>query len=468
MSDIDITTFLRQFQAVSDAAAQLGLDGDSERPPLDQVLREHLGVDPRDVPTVNEMLAPIRQADSDAAVRALVDESGGGRLLGIGGGDQRWHMSLSDMVQSFHLRVPVGPVEYTSVQIGPGEERSIVAMGLWLFRAGDDPVAVLVRMQKPQYGARAGLEVLAPGEGVAQRVLVRIRALMNELSVLRGKVLSLVAEEFGDTLGDQPVTFHRRPEVGADRIVLPPGTLDRVERHVLGIGEHRALLTEHRQHLKRGVLLYGPPGTGKTLTVHHLIGAAAGTTVILLSGRTLAYVTLAAQTARALEPAIVVLEDCDLVAEERTMDGSSPLLFEVLDALDGLSPDADVVFLLTTNRVDVLEPALAQRPGRVDLAVEIPRPDLSARRALLDLYAGGLGFSDDALDDVAATSEHMTASFMKEVTRRAVLMAADEGVALSDDHLKHAVEEMMADASAMTRALLGSSDADDDWADAEF
>ena len=77
--------------------------------------------------------------------------------------------------------------------------------------------------------------------------------------------------------------------------------------------------------------------------------------------------------ARALQPSIVVLEDCDLIAEDRSFGhGPQPLLFEVLDAMDGLASDADVAFVLTTNRVDMLERALAQRPGRVDLAVEIP------------------------------------------------------------------------------------------------
>jgi hypothetical protein len=63
--------------------------------------------------------------------------------------------------------------------------------------------------------------------------------------------------------------------------------------------------------------------------------------------------------------------------------GPQPLLFAVLEALDGLSDDANVAFLLTSNRVDVLEPALAQRPGRVDLAVEVPLPDAEARRRLI-------------------------------------------------------------------------------------
>ena len=46
--------------------------------------------------------------------------------------------------------------------------------------------------------------------------------------------------------------------------------------------------------------------------------------------------------------------------------------------------------MLTTNRPDALEPALAARPGRVDLAIEIPLPDAAARRRLIELYGRGL------------------------------------------------------------------------------
>jgi ATP-dependent 26S proteasome regulatory subunit len=51
---------------------------------------------------------------------------------------------------------------------------------------------------------------------------------------------------------------------------------------------------------------------------------------------------------------------------------------------------SDLVFVLTTNRVEDLEPALASRPGRIDLAVELPLPDAPARRRLLELYGEGL------------------------------------------------------------------------------
>jgi ATP-dependent 26S proteasome regulatory subunit len=65
------------------------------------------------------------------------------------------------------------------------------------------------------------------------------------------------------------------------------------------------------------------------------------------------------------------------------------VLFDLLDAMDGGAPDADLLFLLTTNRADLLEPALAARPGRVDVAVEISLPDATGRQRLLDLRAAG-------------------------------------------------------------------------------
>jgi cell division protease FtsH len=106
-------------------------------------------------------------------------------------------------------------------------------------------------------------------------------------------------------------------------------------------------------------------------------------TVVLLPGMAQQYIQHACGLARLLQPALVVMEDVDLVAESRELRHGmdNPLLFQVLNEMDGLGGDADVAFLLTTNRADLLEPALAQRPGRVDLAVELPH----VRAALAEL-----------------------------------------------------------------------------------
>jgi ATP-dependent 26S proteasome regulatory subunit len=157
---------------------------------------------------------------------------------------------------------------------------------------------------------------------------------------------------------------------------------------------------------------------------------------------------------------MVVLEDVDLIAEERTGIGPHGFLFELLEGMDGLDGDADVVFVLTTNRPDLLEPALATRPGRVDLAVEIPLPDTDARRRLFELYRGGLPFTATALDDAAARTTGVTASFVKEAIRRAVLLAAEDGREAADADLRSAVTEMTDDAERITRSLLGSGGPD--------
>ncbi|MPV36300.1 AAA family ATPase [Georgenia subflava] len=458
-----LAEFLAAFQRLSEAAAeQASAARASGGNPLLPPLTEHLGVDPRSLPVLTELVSPLREVDADVGLEHVIAAHGGGTLLGVGGGEQRWHHSLSEILQmaGSYGQFRLGPVDYRTAPVGPDAERATVAFGLHLFHVGDDgdrrPVVVLERMGNARFGQPPQLEVLAE-DGVAAAVLTEIRDAMNAHSVLRGQVVTFTGSVYEPSSGG--VTFVRRPDVAAADVVLPAGRLDRIERHVLGIAHHRDELVAAGQHLKRGVLLYGPPGTGKTHTVRYLVGAAQEATVILLSGMSLQFVSQAAETARALQPAIVVLEDCDLVAEERSHHSSSPLLFEVLDALDGLAADADVVFLLTTNRADILEPALAQRPGRVDLAVEIPLPGTGARRALLDLYAADLPFSAAVLDEVAGAATGTTASFTKELVRRAVLLAVERGDAsgVGDADLRTALTEMMDDGGALTRSLLGGS-----------
>ena len=113
--------------------------------------------------------------------------------------------------------------------------------------------------------------------------------------------------------------------------------------------------------------------------------------------------------------------------------------------MDGLDSDIDVTFLLTTNRPEILEPALAARPGRVDLA----RPE-----------------------QVIERTEGVTASFLKELIRKAALLACKDEAATSpaaaqagqaapirvlDDHMKAALDELLDTKNQLTRVLLGGT-----------
>jgi DNA polymerase III delta prime subunit len=423
------------------------------------ILDAHLRVPADELPVVVEPISAHRFADTDIALASIVARDEEAQLLGVGGGDQRHHRSLGDLMsQAEWGQFRSGQVDRLNLATGPDSERAVVAFGLHLFHFDGSPLVVLQRVGNSQYGSESRLEVLGAGPDSAAGFLAELRVESLRLSVLRGQVISFSGNPYERSMSQ--LTFHRRPDLPAAQVVLPEGTLRQVRAHVVGLAEHRERLRDKGQHLKRGILLYGPPGTGKTHTVRHLLSAAPESTVVLLSGTQMAHVASAAQIARAHQPAIVVIEDCDLIAEDRDHHlggGSSPLLFTLLDAMDGLDQDADVVFLLTTNRAEALEKALAQRPGRVDLAVEIPLPDESARRALINLYGADVAFSPDAVTRAARESVGTTASFAKELVRRAVLHAAMEGRDCGDDDLAAATAELQSDSAALTRALLGSA-----------
>ena len=307
------------------------------------------------------------------------------------------------------------------------------------------------------------VEVTGGDRDRVQRVIDDIRRLAVEHNVFRGHVIEFGSEVFGHGRAS-PLKFVDRPHIDREHVILPPEVLGGVERQVIGVARHAGRLLASGQHLKRGVLLHGAPGTGKTHMIRYLLGQLSGVTVVLLSGRALGMIAQACSVARTLQPSVVVVEDVDLIAEQREYgEGEHPLLFQLLNEMDGLGEDLDITFLLTTNRADLLEPALAQRPGRVDHAALLPVPDADARLRLLHLYQGTLVLDLSGPDAVIGRTDGVTASFMKELLRRAALRAADESehedagtpIRVTDAHLTAALDQLLDTRNELTRVLLG-------------
>jgi predicted AAA+ superfamily ATPase len=466
--DPETAEFARAFRRLTEDIYRLAPNDGESLSELGEHLQGFLGVALRDIEPVTEPFLPHQVVDLDLALETLLTEYDGERL-GVSG-QQRMHMELEDFLH--HRWFRVGPVAYERRATGPETERRVVGLGLGKVLVDGMPLAWLQRSANPQYGRdRYTVELLCPDRNVTDAFLDRLRDRMAELSIVRGQVISFAPNPFEYHAAGAELTFLRRPEVGADQVILPDGVRERVVRHVVGIGTHAEALRRAGQHLKRGVLLYGPPGTGKTHLVRHLLSETPGTTAVLLSGRTLDLLQVATSLARAAQPAIIVLEDCDLVAEHRGGD-TNAALFETLEAMDGLAADADITFILTTNRADLLERALVERPGRVDLAVEIAKPDLEGRERLFRLYAADLlaagQLSESAVHAAAARTEGVTASFTKELIRRCVVNAALAGRSPEDADVSAALDEMLSDAESLTRSLLGGEggsfpEPDDDY-----
>jgi ATPase family associated with various cellular activities (AAA) len=431
------------------------------------LLTGHLGEGSAAAEVVEETWPGYEHVNVQAGLEAWL--AGGGRRSEVVGvlSFRHQHFGLAELLtttaeQDGPFGIRPGNAATVNLPCGPdGATRPALRCALVLVDDGGARTALLVRGPEPESGLPSvSLQAMSSDPGAAAAAVKGVRAAAERENVFRRQVLSFDQEVFGH--GQTLLQFHRRPRLDAGQLVLGAEAMGAIERQVVDVARHKHRLLAAGQHLKRGLLLYGPPGVGKTHTVRYLIGRLGDTTVVQLTGNALHLIAEACSVARTLQPAMIVVEDVDLIAEDRGMHpGQHPLLFQLLNEMDGLAEDADVVFLLTTNRADLLEPALAARPGRVDQAVELTLPDAGARRALFDLYRGSLAMDLSGLDSVLARTEGVTASFLKELIRRSALFAADRTgedgeLQVSAADLSAALAELLGTRNAMTRTLLGA------------
>ncbi|HLE97339.1 MAG TPA: proteasome-activating nucleotidase [Candidatus Thermoplasmatota archaeon] len=158
----------------------------------------------------------------------------------------------------------------------------------------------------------------------------------------------------------------------------------------------------------KGILLHGPPGTGKTL-VAKAVAHHTNATFIKLAGSELVqkYIGEGArlvrelfQMARAKAPTILFIDELDAIGASRYEASTSGdrevqrTLMQLLSEMDGFSPRGDVKIIAATNRPDMLDSALL-RPGRFDRIIEIPVPDLEARREIFAIHTRRMNMAAD-------------------------------------------------------------------------
>ncbi|HEY9243871.1 MAG TPA: AAA family ATPase, partial [Streptosporangiaceae bacterium] len=397
--------------------------------PLRRALLAHLGPQAAAWPVLTASWPAFDQVNVQLGVEAWL--AGPGRaheLLGVTGA-RYWQSGLADLLSDGPpdplLGSPgVGSVTTEPRPAGPGGiTHPCVSCGVYLIEDAGQRFALLLHGPgdgSPDEPVR--VEVAAASQARAGQLLDELRRLAVMHNVYRGQVISFDAGDCA-AAGSRPA-FLARPRVSRSGVVLPRDVLDGIERQVVGIARHATALRASGQHLKRGVLLHGPPGTGKTLTVRYLLSQLPGVTAVVLSGGSLPAIGDACSIARALQPSVVVVEDVDRLAGPGEAIRGHPLLARLLTEMDGLGADANVTFLLTASQADVLEDALAARPGRIDHTAQLPLPDAAARRRLVRLYQGRLRIGRTSAVAVVARTDGVTASFIRELLRRAALHAA--------------------------------------------
>jgi hypothetical protein len=175
-----------------------------------------------------------------------------------------------------------------------------------------------------------------------------------------------------------------------------------------------------------GVLLVGPPGTGKTQLGMVMAGELVGKATVLVPGAHAVehYLTELFETAAALSPCLVLLDDLDLVAGERGAMNPHKLR-EFLNVMDGgLADRSGVVVVASTNDHKKVDKA-AQRSSRFDVVIKMVPPSYDARLTILRRYLEWCT-ADLDLAAVAAATGGATGADLKELVRQAVLDTHDQ------------------------------------------
>ena len=220
--------------------------------------------------------------------------------------------------------------------------------------------------------------------------------------------------------------------------------------------------------IPKGVLLYGPPGTGKTLLARAVAGEA-GVPFFAISGSEFVemFVGVGAsrvrdlfEQAKAIAPSIVFIDEIDAVGRHRGAgvggghDEREQTLNQLLVELDGFDVKAGVIVMASTNRPDILDPALL-RPGRFDRQIVVDRPDIRGREQILDVHAKGKPFEDDVnIANLARQTPGFTGADLANLINESALLAARRNkTKIGQPELEEAIERVIAGPERKSRVM---------------
>jgi hypothetical protein len=430
-------------------------------------LKGHFGKVPLEALITASRTFPVTsRIDLERAVEgALADPKA--RLVGVRREYNHETLTIAALLDQGHGAAILCPLRYQEVDVGELMPARCLDSGLWLAQQQGAPFAVILS-RAHQFGRGAGvhLEIAVAsgevGETLSRRFLDQVERRVREAGSYRGKVLSLESsDDYSGAVG--AVKVHRLEGVTREQVILPEKTLRLLERNVAEFVAHRDGLRKLGMAAKKGLLFYGPPGTGKTHTIRYLASQLPSHTTLLITAEQVGQLDAYFQLARVLQPAMVVIEDVDLIARAREQMNSpceESLLNRLLNEMDGLNEDAAILFVLTTNRPEQLESALSSRPGRIDQAIEFPLPDDDGRRRLVQLYARDLPVPAELSELIVRKTRKASAAFIKELMRRSaqeLLRSGGSDLSLAASHVEAALDEMLLSGGSLNVKLLGGA-----------
>ena len=219
----------------------------------------------------------------------------------------------------------------------------------------------------------------------------------------------------------------RRESAEDSKLFLPAPLRERLD---FALRRFTSPATQKRGVRRRaGLILAGPPGTGKSSIGRELAETLSCTLIWVTPGDLEGpfEVTEIFAIARWLAPTVVFIEDLDFIAESRSRYTTSNLrLAALMNELDGVAGDRSILTIATTNRLEVVEEAVCNRPGRFDQILRIEPPDAATRRELLLHRLRHAQVTPEDLDWAVAELDGATGAEIEEVAAGAIAAAVLE------------------------------------------
>jgi cell division protease FtsH len=220
--------------------------------------------------------------------------------------------------------------------------------------------------------------------------------------------------------------------------------------------------------IPRGVLLYGAPGTGKTLMAKAVAGEA-GVPFFSISGSDFVEMFVGVGAARVRDlfeqakknaPCIVFIDEIDAVGRQRGAglggghDEREQTLNQLLVEMDGFSTGEAIIVMASTNRPDILDPALL-RPGRFDRHILIDKPDVKGREAILGVHVQNKPLDDNINMEILAkrTPGFTGADLANMVNEAALLTARRNKNKIGMEELEESIERVIAGPEKKSRVI---------------
>jgi len=319
------------------------------------------------------------------------------------------------------------PVTKTNWDIS-GEDVSFTSSGYMFFENKKTKDKIVIFSSESE--GSSSIYCYSNDQVVSQRVISDLISFTKENNCLRGlklkdiNVYEASFQEVADTSGYTWDKYYYDEDIRKLFDLEVFGFLDNIEKY-------------NRHGIsKRGVMLYGDPGTGKTTIGKIICNYAKNKSVIWITPDVItentqvkSSVKVLYRLAEYLSPVVIFLEDLDLFTEDRSSGlGDTMRLGSLMNILDGVNTISNAITIASTNRLELIEKALRNRPGRFDRLVEIPSLNKKLRKKMFtDRFKDAI-IGDNEINILVSKTEGWTGAECDELVKTANLRFINDNV----------------------------------------